>query len=89
MSMLSERLQILVSPEQRRRLEAEARRRGSSVATLVREAIDASLAGPTLADRREALRAIAAMEGRYLPPEELEALVDEERNRILSAAEND
>src|ERR1700736_293743 len=38
--MLNERLQILIRPDQRRRLEAEARRRGTSVAALVREAVD-------------------------------------------------
>jgi hypothetical protein len=40
MHMLKERLQILVSTEQKRRLEAEARTRGESVGGLVREAID-------------------------------------------------
>lgn len=40
MSMYSERLQVLIAPEQRRRLEAAAAERGASVAVLVREAID-------------------------------------------------
>ncbi|MBA2643688.1 MAG: antitoxin [Actinobacteria bacterium] len=82
--MLSERLQILISPEQRRRLDAEALRRGEPVAALVREAIDASLARPTPAERREAFEAIAAMKGRYLTPEEIEAVIDEERDRIVA-----
>lgn len=81
MSMLTERLQILISPEQRRRLETEAKRRGSSVATVVREAIDTTLAGPTRDERREAVEAMKAMKGKYLPVEELEAIVDEERER--------
>jgi predicted transcriptional regulator len=89
MSMLSERLQILISPDQRRRLEAEAQRRGSSVATLVREAIDASLARPTRAERLEAVEAIKAMKGTYLPVEELEAIVDEERDRNFPLVEPD
>jgi hypothetical protein len=38
--MLKERLQILVTTEQKRRLETEARTRGESVGGLVREAID-------------------------------------------------
>jgi hypothetical protein len=79
--MLSERLQILISPEQRRRLEAEARRRGSSVATVVREAIDTTLAGPTRDERRTAVETMKAMKGKYLPVEELERIVDEERER--------
>jgi len=36
----TERLQVLIESEQRRRLEREAATRGTSVATLVREAID-------------------------------------------------
>lgn len=40
MSMLKERLQVLIGAEQRQRLEQEAAARGTSVATLVREAID-------------------------------------------------
>jgi len=42
MSMLKERLQVLIATEQRERLEREAAARGTSVATLVREAIDRS-----------------------------------------------
>lgn len=80
MSMLTDRLQILVTPDQRRRLEGEAARRGSSVATIVREAIDASLARPTRTERLEAVAAIKAMKGKYLPVEELEAIIDEERD---------
>jgi len=47
MCMLSERLQVLIDREQRERLERHARARGTSVATLVREAIDASFPGDT------------------------------------------
>ena len=79
MSMLTERLQVLISPAQRRRLEAEAQLRGSSVAALVREAIDASLGGPTQEERRRAVEEIAAMKGRYLTPEEIEEIIAEER----------
>ena len=49
------------------------------MATLVREAIDATLSGPTREERRDAVAAIKAMTGRYLPVQELEAIVDEER----------
>jgi predicted DNA-binding protein len=81
MSMLTERLQILISPDQRRRLEAEAERRGSSVASVVREAIDTRLAGPTREDRMKAVEEIAAMKGRYLSVEEMHTIIAEERER--------
>lgn len=41
MSTLSHRTQLLLDDERHRRLEEEARRTGRSVASLVREAIDA------------------------------------------------
>jgi len=84
--MLNERLQILVSAEQRLRLEEQARLAGISVGALVREAIDAHVGAPTLADRRRAFTAVTAMRGRYLSPEELEALGDDERDRAAPAA---
>lgn len=52
MSMLKERLQVLINRDQRERLERESARRGTSVATLVREAIDAAF--PSDADERRA-----------------------------------
>ena len=84
--MLKERLQILVSAEQRLRLEEEARLAGKSVGALVREAIDARFGAPSLVDRRRAFSAVTAMRGRYLSPEELEALGDDERDRTAPAA---
>ncbi|MFV2064649.1 MAG: hypothetical protein ACC726_14235 [Chloroflexota bacterium] len=59
--MLNERLQAMVSEDQRHRLEGEARRRGTSVATVVREAIDEHFGVPTQDDRRRALDAITSM----------------------------
>lgn len=79
MCMFSERLQILVSPEQRRRLEAEARRRGTSVAALIRESVDVHLGTPTGGVRADAIAEIRALRGRALPPEEIERLVERER----------
>ena len=38
--MYSERLQLLLSPEQRRRLDDEAKRTGASIASLIRDALD-------------------------------------------------
>jgi hypothetical protein len=81
--MLDQRLQILVTSDQRRRLEHEARRRGTSVGRVVRDAVDAQLGGVTQEERRAALEEIRAMRGRYLPPEEINRIVAEEREEDL------
>jgi hypothetical protein len=81
--MLNERLQVLVSAEQRRRLESEARRRGTSVGSLIREAVDAHFGSVTREDRLRALDQIKAMHGRYLPPDELNRIVEEEREEQI------
>ncbi len=62
--MLTSRLQILVTPEQKRRLEEEARERGESVGGLVRAAIDERYGRRFT--REERVR--AAEEIRALPP---------------------
>jgi len=79
--MFSERLQILVSPEQRKRWEAEAKRRGTSVAGLIRAAVDRDVSSLDRGDRASAVDQIRAMRGRFLPPDELDRLVEEERTR--------
>lgn len=56
MCMLTERLQILLDGERRRRLEHEATSRGVSVAALIRDAID--LAYPSTADERRRAAAL-------------------------------
>lgn len=83
MRMLRERLQILVSIEQRRRLEAEAKRRGTSVASLIREAVDVQFGAVTSADRLQALREIGEMRGRFHSPDELDRLAEAERDQQL------
>lgn len=83
--MLKERLQILVSVEQRRRLEAEAARRRTSVAALVREAVDARYGTVSRAERERAAGDIGAMRGSYRPPDQLEELIDAERDAIGAA----
>jgi ribosome maturation protein Sdo1 len=77
--MLKERLQVMVSSDQRQRLEEEARRRAVSVAAIVREAIDRQVGVPSRDERLLALEGIRRLQGRYLAPHELEAIVDEER----------
>lgn len=79
MHMLTERLQILVSKDQRRELEAEARRRATSVGSLVREAIDARFGVVGEAERLRAVDEIASMSGTFVEPDELERIVEDER----------
>lgn len=81
MSMLTERLQILVDREQRRRLEEEARRKGVSVGALVREAIDARMGVGAVDERLRAVEAITALSAADLTPMELEEILGEERLR--------
>jgi len=83
MHMLKERMQILISTEQRRRLEREAQRRGTSVASVIRDAVDAQLGGVTPDDRRAALEEIRAMRAQFIPPDELDRLAEGEREEEL------
>jgi len=81
--MITERVQILLTPQQRRRLEDEAQRQARSVASLVREAIDARFGTVSRIERLAAVEAIAAMSGgRYLTPEQINRAVEEERETI-------
>jgi hypothetical protein len=85
--MFTERLQILVSSDQRRRLEADAKRRGSSVGALIREAIDARGAAATPDQRLRAIAEIKSMRGgHFISPARLERVVDEERERLPGTA---
>jgi hypothetical protein len=74
-----ERLQILVTPEQRRRLTVRAQERGQAVTELVREAIDAAFPPPVDAAARQAAarRLLDRPRVPYLPPEELDAILDD------------
>lgn len=81
--MINERLQILVTVEQRRRLTAEAQRRRSSVASRIREAIDERFGPVERGDRIRAAEEIAAMRGRFLPPDELDVLAESEKAAVL------
>ncbi len=81
--MFTERLQVLMTRAQRRRLEDEARQRGTSVGALIREAVDARARRAPLPERLRAMGEIRAMRGRYLPVEALERIVDAEREAPL------
>ncbi len=89
--MLKERMQILVSTDQRRRLEREAQRRGTSVASVIRDAVDAQLGAITVEDRRAALDDILGMRGRFASPDELNRIAasehDEQVGQLVRAVE--
>lgn len=78
MAVAMERLQILVTPEQRRRLTALARARGATVTSLVREAIDEALPAPTdAAARQAAARRLLDRRVPFVSPDELNHALDD------------
>ena len=80
--MFTERLQLVISPEQRRWLEEAARQRDASVASVIREAIDLHLGIVDRATRIRAVEEIAAMQGGpFLTPEEINEAVAAEREQ--------
>jgi hypothetical protein len=81
MSMLNRRLQVLVDEKRYRRLEAAARRRRVSVATVVREAIDRDLGSPVLDRGRAGRRFLAAPPMEVGSVEDLLAELDQLRGR--------
>ena len=82
--MLRERLQVLISREQRGRLQAAAKQRRTSVGALVREAIDGLVERAPKQQRARAIAEIRSMSGgRFLPPEELDRIIDKERQAVL------
>jgi hypothetical protein len=80
--MLKERLQILITVEQRRVLEEEAGRREMSVGALVRKAIDEQYGTTSRDDRRRAVAEIARMDARDIDPAELADLIAEEHEEL-------
>ena len=74
-------MQVLIGRDQRTRLEAIARRRGTSVATLVREAIDRSFPDNAEARRRSSAEILAAEAMQVPDVADLLAELDEIRNR--------
>lgn len=83
MHMFSERLQILVTADQRRRLEAEARRRRTSIGSIIRDAIDGQIGVATRQRRLRAVRAIrAARPALFVEPGELDRLAESEHDEL-------
>ena len=81
MSMLNRRLQVLLDEKRYRRLEAAARRRRVSVATVVREAIDRDLGSPMLDRGSAGRRFLAAPPMEVGSVEDLLAELDQLRGR--------
>lgn len=67
MLMKTERLQVLIDPAQRTRLEQVAAGRGVSVASLVRSAIDVAYP-PRASSRASAAAALLEAESMEVPP---------------------
>lgn len=74
-----ERLQILITPEQRRRLLVLSGERDEPVTALVRQAIDVAFpASVDATERRAAARwLLDRPKVPYVPPEELNAMLDD------------
>lgn len=74
-----ERLQILVTPEQRRRLLVIAGQRGEAVTSLIRQAIDRQFPPLVTPEARQAAvrRLLDRPKIPYVPPEELDAMLDD------------
>lgn len=82
MRMLTRRLQILLDEQRYRRVVAEARRRKVSVATVIREAIDAKAGVPSANRRAAAAKVILSARPMRVPDvPELLAELDEIRAR--------
>ncbi|MGA9874859.1 MAG: hypothetical protein WBQ21_03535 [Solirubrobacteraceae bacterium] len=82
MSMpLEHRLQILIDDERHRLIVRRARERGVSVATVVREAIDRGVSGPSSRRLAAGRRLLAASDMPVPEPAELRAELDTLRGR--------
>jgi len=75
-SMHGKCVQILLTPDQRRRLQQEAKRRGTSSAALVREAVDDHFGVVPKGSREQAFRSIVARRARFVTPDKLDELVE-------------
>ncbi|MDI6822149.1 MAG: ribbon-helix-helix protein, CopG family [Actinomycetota bacterium] len=74
MSELTKRLQILLSPEQYRKLELYAKKRKKSVASVIREAIEKLLHERTKLEKK---KAVERMLSRELPIDDWEKMEEE------------
>jgi hypothetical protein len=82
MSMpLEHRLQILIDDERHQRIVQTARERGVSIATVVREAIDRGVTGPSARRLAAGRRLLAAADMPVPEPRELRAELEALRGR--------
>ena len=81
--MLTRRLQVLLDDKRYQRLEAAARRRRVSVATVVREAIDRDLGSPALDRSAAGRRVLAAPTMEVGSVEDLLAEIDKQRGLLI------
>ena len=77
--MLNHRLQLLLDEDRYQRLTEEAKRRDTSVAAVIRDAIDHALPESKAERRRRAIDAILAADPMPVPddPEDLKREIDE------------
>jgi hypothetical protein len=78
---LDHRLQILIDDERHRRIVRAANERGVSVATVVREAIDRGVGGPSARRRAAGRRVLAAADMPVPEPSELRTELEALRGR--------
>jgi len=81
MLMLEHRLQILIDDERHERIVRVARERGVSVATVVREAIDRGVTGPSARRLAAGRRVLAAADMPVPEPAALRTELDALRGR--------
>jgi hypothetical protein len=74
--MYSERLQILLTSDQRRRLQQESKRRKTSVTALIREAVDEHFGAEPEGSKEQAYRSIVARRSRFVAPDKLDELME-------------
>lgn len=77
----SHRLQILLDDERHERISSAAHKRGVSVATVVREAIDRGIASPEVPRRAAGLRILEAPDMEVPDPADLLDELDAVRGR--------
>ena len=80
MSILTRRVQVLLSPDQIARLQAIARAEGQSVGALIRKAVETVYFHPQPERRREAVKRMAALS---LPVSDWEQMERESMPRYL------
>ena len=74
MSGYTKRLQLLLSPEQYRKVELYARKRKKSIVAVIREALEKMLREPSRADKKKAVKRLLSHE---LPVAEWEKMEKE------------